>query len=42
MAWIQRLDGAQFRPDGTVLVPTPAGAAAVRHAQEVLAAWAEL
>ena len=42
MAWVQRLDGAQFRPDGTVLVPTPAGAGPVHQAQEVLAAWAEL
>jgi transcription-repair coupling factor (superfamily II helicase) len=43
MAWVRQRPNAQLSPDGTVLVPAPTGGAgAVRQAQEVLAAWAEL
>jgi transcription-repair coupling factor (superfamily II helicase) len=41
MAWVRQQPGASFTPDGTVLVPAPA-AGAVRQAQDILAAWAEL
>jgi transcription-repair coupling factor (superfamily II helicase) len=39
MAWVRQQKGAQFNPDGTVLVPADA-AGAIVQAQEVLAAWA--
>jgi transcription-repair coupling factor (superfamily II helicase) len=43
MAWVRQLQGAQFNPDGTVLLPCPAGGdAAIRQAQEVLRLWAGL
>ena len=41
MAWVGAQKGAQFSPDGTVLVPAaPVGP--VRQAQELLLAWAAL
>ena len=43
MAWVSRQKGAQFNPDGTVLIPAPApGAGTILQAQELLAAWALL
>ena len=43
MAWVSRQKGAQFNPDGTVLLPAPApGAGTILQAQELLAAWALL
>jgi len=39
MAWVRQQKGAQFNPDGTVLVPADAGGA-IRQAQDLLAAWA--
>ena len=43
MAWVSRQKGAQFNPDGTVLIPAPApGADTILQAQELLAAWALL
>jgi len=43
MAWVSQRKGAQFNPDGTVLVPVAAaGPGAVGQAQELLAAWAAL
>ena len=41
MAWVRQQKGAQFNPDGTVLLPVDA-AGAIDQAQELLAAWALL
>jgi transcription-repair coupling factor (superfamily II helicase) len=43
MTWVRQQKGAQFNPDGTVLVPAPApGDGTIRQAQDLLAAWAAL